>query len=428
MGIIDNFLIKSVKNNDIKGVKLTLSLYNALNSFRKFFSKTMSLKNTGSFDINNPALNQALGHAVRSLDYDVMELLINAGANVNAIGSDSIRSVIYKYERALAHEKEVMPVLGKEYLKDYKEKCCLILGELVINGAMPRNVAEKEKILNVFKEREGFDEFKEVIKLKLEANSVGNMIPPQKPPRTFEYEPITMYAEVTNNVIPPQKPPRTFEYKPKSTNYDALPSKEPIYAEVYDAKVNNSLGELSVSDYAEIYDSHKRSTENLSLDDSGYLSISEEPIYCTIDDLSEQKKPASLEQKEPEQLSEPIYARVDLSKKRAERKAKDIKANSGTYHGLVQDKVNDWQVKLNEQSANKPVSQQQTNDQKIKTKAGFSVEEIKQKYERRDSGYDSGYESDTKIEQSRIKLKAPNSKINSVNIECSIKKDICAIK
>lgn len=291
MGIIDNFLIKSVKNNDIKGVKLTLILYDALNSFRKFFSKTMSLKNTGSFDINNPALNQALGYAVKSLDYDVMELLINAGANVNAIGSDGIRSVIYKYERALAHEKRVM-----HYdLKDYKEKCCFILGELVINDAMPRNVEEKEKILNIFKEREGFDEFKEVVKLKLEANSVGNMIPPKKPPRTSEYEPITMYAEVNNNVIPPQKPPRTFEYKPKSTNYDALPSKEPIYAEVYDAKVSNSLGEngyLSVSEesiYAEIYDSHKKSTENLSLDDSVYLSISEEPIYCTIDDLSEQK-------------------------------------------------------------------------------------------------------------------------------------------
>ncbi|WP_259348708.1 hypothetical protein [Wolbachia pipientis] len=104
-----------------------------------------------------------------------------------------------------------------------------------------------------------------------------------------------MYAEGNNNVIPPQKPSRTFEYKPKSTNYDALPSKEPIYAEVYDAKVSNSLGEngcLSVSEesiYAEIYDSHKKSTKNLSLEDSGYLSISEEPIYCTIDDLSEQK-------------------------------------------------------------------------------------------------------------------------------------------
>lgn len=287
MGIIDNFLIKSVKNNDIKGVKLTLSLYNTLNSFRKFFLKTMSFKNTGSFDINNnQALNQALGDAVRSLDHDLMKLLINAGANVNAIGSDSIGSVIYKYERALTHEKEVMPVLGKEYLKDYKEKCCLMLGELIVNGAMPRNVAEKEKILNIFKEREGFDEFKEVVKLKLEA--VGNMIPPQKPPRTFEYEPITMYAEVNNNVIPPQKPPRTFEYKLENT-------KESINNAIDNLMVHNTLENsdyLSVSEesiYAEIYDSHKKSTENLSLDDSGYLSISEEPIYCTIDDLSEQK-------------------------------------------------------------------------------------------------------------------------------------------
>lgn len=403
MGIIDNFLIKSVKNNDIKGVKLTLSLYNALNSFRKFFSKTMFFKNTGSFDINNnQALNQALGYAVKSLDYDVMELLINAGANVNAIGINSIGSVIYKYERALAHEKRVM-----HYdLKDYKEKCCFILGELVINGAMPRNVEEKEKILNIFKEREGFDEFKEVVKLKFEANSVGNMIPPKKPPRTFEYE-------------------------SKSTGHGNFLLKESIYAEVYDTKVSNSLGELNVSEksiYAEIYDSHKKSTENSSLDDSGYLSISEEPIYCTIDDLSEQKKPASLKQKEPEQSSEPIYARVDLSKKRAEKKAKDVKANSGTYHGLVQDKVNDWQeqVKL---SANKPISQQQTNDQKIKTKAGFSVEEIKQKYERRDSGYDSGYDSDTKVEQQlELGSKTPRSEINSVNIKYGIEKDVCVIK
>ncbi|GFQ77671.1 ankyrin repeat domain protein, putative [Trichonephila clavata] len=203
----------------------------------------MSLKNIGSFDINNnQALNQALGYAVKSLDYDVMELLINAGANINAIGSDGIRSVIYNYRPAA-----------------------------------------KAGLLN----------------------------------------------------------------------------------------------------------------------DSGYLSISEEPIYCTIDDLSEQKKPASLKQKEPEQSSEPIYARVDLSKKRAEKKAKDVKANSGTYHGLVQDK----------------------------TKAGFSVEEIKQKYERRDSGYDSGYDSDTKVEQQlELGSKTPKSEINSVNIKYGIEKGVCAIK
>ncbi|EAL59358.1 hypothetical protein ACT91P_02760 [Wolbachia pipientis] len=362
MGIIDNFLIKSVKNNDIKGVKLTLILYDALNSFRKFFSKTMSLKNTGSFDINNnQALNQALGHAT---DHKIMELLINRGADIHSIDENG-KNVIIRVIESLAESKN---------LKLDSEKN--LPAEIILHPTVSFLLGKGA-------------EYYSTDDLNIEAIQ--------------------------------QKPPRTFEYKSKNTSYDALPSKEPIYAEVYDAKVSNSLGEngyLSVSEesiYAEIYDSHKKSTENLSLEDSGYLSISEEPIYCTIDDLSEQKKPTSLKQKEPEQSSEPIYARVDLSKKRAERKAKDIKANSGTCHGLVQDKVNDWQVKLNELSANKSISQQQTNDQKIKTKAGFSVEEIRQKYERRDSGYDSGYDSDTKVEQ-QLEL-APKSEIGSVSIE-----------
>ncbi|NSX82994.1 hypothetical protein GOM44_00325 [Wolbachia endosymbiont of Atemnus politus] len=124
-----------------------------------------------------------------------------------------------------------------------------MLGELIIHGAMPKNNAEKEDILEIFEKKEGFDEFKEVVKLKLGANSVR---PPKKTPRTFEYKPAnikSMYAEV-NNIIPPKKPPRTFEYKPKNTGYDALLSKEPIYAEVYDSKVSNSLkenGHLSIS-------------------------------------------------------------------------------------------------------------------------------------------------------------------------------------
>ncbi|MGL9759544.1 MAG: ankryin [Wolbachia sp.] len=222
---------------------------------------------------------------------------------------------------------------------------------------------------------------------------------------------------MSNNVIPPKKPPRTFEYKSK--NETSL-LKEPIYAEVYDTKVGNSLGELNASEepiYAEIYNSHKKSTENLSLEDSGYLSISEEPIYWTIDDPSEQKKPADLKQKEQ---VEPIYAKVDLFKKRAERKAKDIKANSGTYHGLVQDKVNKWQeqMELKEQDSNMIINQQQTNTRKIRTGAGLNVKEIKQKYESQGSGYDSGYDSDTKVEQQlELGSKAPNSEIGSVSIE-----------
>ncbi|MGL9717260.1 MAG: hypothetical protein ACR5K9_00890 [Wolbachia sp.] len=380
---------------------------------------------------NDQVLTRALGHAVNSLNYDAMALLINAGASVNAIGSDGIRNMIYEYNRALAHEKGA-PVQAREFLTEYREKCCLVLGELIIHGAIPKNNEEKKNILKIFEEREGSDEFKEVVKLKLEANSA---IPPKKPPRTFAYKPTntkSMYAEV-NNMIPPKKPPRTFEHEPENTGYDALPSKEPIYAEMYDSRVSDSLKEMNTSKesiYAEVYDSYKTSTENLSLEDSGYSSISEGSIYCTVDDLLEQKKAASLEQKEPEQLSEPIYAKVDLFKKRAERKAKDIKANSGTYHGLVQDKVSQWQerMKPDEQNSSRLINQQHTSNRKVETRAGFSVKEIKQKYESKNSGYDSGYESDTKVEQLRVEPRTPNSKVNSVNIECGIETGICVMK
>lgn len=74
--------------------------------------------------------------------------------------------------------------------------------------------------------------------------------------------------------------------------------------------------------------------------------------------------------------------------------------------------MNTLQVKLNEQSANKPANQQ------IKTKAGFNVKEIRQNFKRRDSGYDSGYDSDTKVEQKlELGSKAPKSEIGSVSIE-----------
>lgn len=368
MGIVDSFLIKSARNSNIRGMRLALSLHNIVNSFEKLFSRINPFRNKGSFDLNNDqTLNRALEYAVTNLDHNVMTLLISAGANINEI-NDSIGNVILQYKIA----SEAMQYGDKDSLKDRKEKCCLVLGELIKK--------ERKEILEILKQTESCDKLKEEVELKFKANS------PKKPPRIFEHD-------------------------------DILLLKEPIYDEVYDAKVSNSLEELSVSEesiYAEVYDLHKRSTENLSLKDSGYSSISGEPIYEDVDDFSEQKKPTSLNHKEQ---PEPIYAKVDLSKKRAERQAKHIKDNSGTYHGLVQDKVKKWQeqMELNEQNSGRFVNQQRTHDRKIWTKAGFNVEEIKHKYERRDSGYDSGYDSDTKVEQ-KLEL-APKSEIGSVSIE-----------
>lgn len=339
MGIVDSFLIKSARNSNIRGVRLALSLHNIVNSFEKLFSRINPFRNKGSFDLNNDqTLNRALEYAVTNLDHNVTTLLISAGANINEI-NNSIGNVILQYKIA----SEAMQYGDKDSLKDRKEKCCLVLGELIKK--------ERKEILEILKQTESCDKLKEEVELKFKANSL------KKPPRIFEHD-------------------------------DILLLKEPIYAEIYDL--------------------HKRSTDNLSLKDSGYSSISGEPIYEDVDDFSEQKKPTSFNHKEQ---PEPIYAKVDLSKKRSERQAKHIKDNSGTYHGLVQDKVNNLQVKLNEQSANRPAIQQ------IKTKAGFNVKEIRQNFERRDSGYDSGYDSDTKVEQKLdLGSKAPKSEIGSVSI------------
>ncbi|MDM8335230.1 hypothetical protein [Wolbachia pipientis] len=473
MGVVSKFLIRSIGNNNIKGVKLALSLHYLVNNLEKLFSRVNPFRNKASFNRNDDqVLNRALGYAVNNLDYGAMVLLINAGASVHAIGSDGVRSIIYKYKRALAYEKEA-PEQAKEFLAKYKEKCCLVLSELIIHGAISKNNEEEKNILKIFEKRECFGE----------SSSASNVIPPENSPRTFNCKPTNMeFMNVeVNNMIPPKKPPRTFDYKTEGTSYDTLLAREPIYAEVYDSKVSKALqesGHLSISEepiyanvaegtsydrllarepiYAGVYDSkvnkalqesghlstseesiyadvdalYKASTKSLSLEDSGYSGILEEPIYCTVDALLEQKKAASLTLKEPEQLSKPIYAKVDLFEKRAERKLKDIKANFRIYHGLVQDKVSQWQerIKINEQNSSRLINQQQTSDQKVEVRDGFSVKEIKQKYESKNSGYNSGYGSYTEVEQLRMGPKTPNSKVNLVDIECGIEKGVCVLK
>ncbi|WP_224721416.1 hypothetical protein [Candidatus Wolbachia massiliensis] len=305
-------------------MKLALSLNNVTNNLKKLFSKVNPFRNTESFNMNNDqVLNYALRYVVNSLDHDAMVSLINAGANVNAIGSDGVKSIIYKYERALAQREEDLPVQAREFFTEYREKCCLVLGELIMHDAMPKNDEEKKSILKIFKEEKGFNEFMEVVKLKLKAS------PPKKPPRTFEYKPTntgSMYVEV-NNMMPPKKPPRTFEYQPKNTNDDLL-SKEPIYAEVYDSKVNNSLkesGHLNISKepiYADVYDSRKESTENLPLKDSGYFSVEDKHVYEEIDHFKDDehiyeeidhfKKDNDLYDSGYSSVDESIYAESDV--------------------------------------------------------------------------------------------------------------------
>ncbi|WP_174134018.1 hypothetical protein [Wolbachia endosymbiont of Atemnus politus] len=92
----------------MKGVKLALSLNNITNNLKKLFSRINPFRNTGSSNLDNDqVLNRALGYAVNSLDYDAMVLLISAGANVNAIGSNGVSNIVYEYGRALARGRRL---------------------------------------------------------------------------------------------------------------------------------------------------------------------------------------------------------------------------------------------------------------------------------------------------------------------------------
>ncbi|MGL9725493.1 MAG: hypothetical protein ACR5KV_01960 [Wolbachia sp.] len=83
----------------------------------------------------------------------------------------------------------------KENLRNHREKCCLILGELIINGAIPQNAEESKEVLEIFKQTEVFDELKEVVKLKFK---------PQKPAKISKYKP--------NIILYFQKSPFTLKY------------------------------------------------------------------------------------------------------------------------------------------------------------------------------------------------------------------------
>jgi hypothetical protein len=209
---------------------------------------------------------------------------------------------------------------------------------------------------------------------------------------------------------------------------------EPIYAEIDGFGDDDSLssGYSSIKEFRaqrkSIDSPHIYATVGLAAK-QGAQKQDDEHIYEEIDNFRERKNPlyVSAEECKTQKKSidsskqEPIYATVDLAAKRLERKAKSIKANSGTYHGLVKDRKNQWEEKINKRKSEANTTGRKEELQANTKKTRFAnVESVKQKYEPSyDIGYNSGYDSDTKVEQSR-KPKAPNSKVNSVHVECGV--------
>lgn len=374
MGIISKFLISSAKNNDIKGVTFALAFDKTLKSFKNFFLAINPFSNARSFDINNnQSLDHALKYAAKNLNCEMTSVLINSGANIHSVDENGKNIITHAVEN-LAISKDLKLETAKN-----------LPGKIVLHPIIQLLLSEGA-------------EYYSTDDLNIEPN---------------------ITQSIRDSSQPPRKPPRIFEYKSSESECKSHNTEEPIYSEIEDFVVHGSL------------------------DDSGYLSTSEESLYATIDDLSEQEKPVVLQQqKEPKETIEPIYAKVNFA---AKREAREKKANgtencrksnksmekltkhaiAGIYlkEGLIKERVSMYEQSIKE-GQNSTVDQQQTNTRKIKSEAGLSVKQIKQKYEiGYDSGCESGYESDTKMEILRRKHDLPTipaSKVNSVRIECGI--------
>jgi hypothetical protein len=390
--------------------------------------------------------------AVENLNYDMVELLVNAGADVNSLDKNNKNAIMHAVEK-LATSKGLSVDLSKnlpeEIISHPIVQFLLVRGSeyyitdnMDIEGrhALPikGNVGHSLQSEPIYAEIDGFGDddslnsgYSSIKELRTQRKSID--LP-------HVYAAVDLAAKQGA-----QKQDDEHIYK----EIDHFRDDEHIYEEI----------------------DHFRGDDN-SLD-SGYSSIErcatqQKPIYEEISDNKERENPlyVSAEECKTQKKSigsskqKPLYATVDLAAKRLERQAKSIKADSGTYHGLVKDRKNQWEEKINKRKseANTTTGRKEelqantrkTTDVNIKQKLEkyenwnsgcnsygeinehtnakktrfANVESVKQKYEPSyDISYDSGYDSDTKMEQLRIKHglpKIPSSKMNSVYVECGV--------
>ncbi|MGL9731503.1 MAG: hypothetical protein ACR5KX_01555 [Wolbachia sp.] len=95
MDIKSNLLIQAAKYNDKRVVKFTLGLFDV---FGKLFSPARKMEPFHSRE-DNQHLNDALVFAVENLNYDMVELLVNAGADVNSLDKNNRNSIMHTVEK-----------------------------------------------------------------------------------------------------------------------------------------------------------------------------------------------------------------------------------------------------------------------------------------------------------------------------------------
>ncbi len=382
MGIKSNLLVQATKYNNKRVVKFTLGLFDALG---KLFLPARKKEPFHSRE-DNQHLNDALVFAVENLNYDMVELLVNAGADVNSLDKNNRNAIMHAVEK-LATSKG----LSVDPSKNLPEE---IISHPIVQFLLVRG-SEYYITDNMDIEGRHASRIKGNVGHSLQSEPIYEEIPAKNTETQPVYDDRRIYGKV-DGFGDDDSLSRGYS-SIKELRAQRKPIDSPhIYATVGLAAKQGAQEQDDEHIYEEISDGRERKN----------------PLYVSAEECKTRKKSIDSSKQEP------IYATVDLAAKRLEKQAKSIKADSGTYHGLVKDRKNQWEEKINKRKseANTTTGRKEELQANTRKTSGVNVERIRQKYE---SGYDSGYDSDTKMEQSR-KSKAPNSKVNSVHVKYGI--------
>ncbi|MDR0288828.1 MAG: ankyrin repeat domain-containing protein [Rickettsiales bacterium] len=502
MGIKSNLLVQATKYNNKRVVKFTLDLFDALGKLFSSARKKEPFYSRG----DNQHLNDALVFAVENLNYDMVELLVNAGADVNSLDKNNKNAIMHAVEK-LATSKglsvdpsknlpeeiishpivQFLLVRGSEYYitdnMDIEGRHASRIKGNVGHSLQPDHIYEEIPARNtetqpvyddrhIYEKIDGFGDddslssgYSSIKELRAQRKSIDSphiyaTVGLAAKQGAQEQDDEHIYEEIDHFKDDKHIYEEIDHFSRDDNSLDSgyssiekcATQQEPIYEEISDNKERENPLYVSAEEC-------KTQKKSIGSSKQEHTKISggrerENPLYVSAEECKTQKKSIDSSKQEP------IYAAVDLAAKRLERQARSIKADSGTYHGLVKDRKNQWEEKINKRKseANTTTGRKEelrantrkTSDVNIKQKLEkykswnsgrnsygeinedtnakktrfANVESVKQKYEPScDIGYDSGYDSDTKMEQLRIKHglpKIPSSKMNSVYVECGV--------
>lgn len=266
MQIKKYLLILAIKSNNKKIVNFTLSSFNTLDKIFSYFKKEKSVRSK-----NNKYLNDALTYAIENLNDDIVELLVNAGADVNLLDKNKRNAITHAIERL---------AISRNLILDPSKN-------------LPEDIISHPIIQFLLKEGSEYNHTDE-INIDRKHTNVECLLPPKSQQKTEEQ----------------------------------FIDDKSIYAEIGDLQDTNSL--LQEPSYAEVDFAIASKVIEQKASKTQGKSSKQEPIYAKVDfdakRRAREQKASQTQDKSSKQ--EPIYAKVDFAAKKMAREqlAEDTKS------------------------------------------------------------------------------------------------------